>query len=146
LVIPIKDPDNIGNALAKICIPITSSNSFDSENYTEVFQRRIESDSDHTEMEGPSMVNSSKGIYNVSNNPKKRRKHSDTRKEYGKKKHVPSTWQIRSPIIINEYFKYEMNNIGGPLLQAFIGGKPIEKPLFLEMKDFKDLKDILFRV
>jgi hypothetical protein len=61
-------------------------------------------------MEGASMVNSSRGIHNVSNDPRRRRKHSDTRKEYGKKKHIPSSWQIRSPII-NEYFEYETDNI-----------------------------------
>jgi hypothetical protein len=72
-------------------------------------------------MEGTNMANSSGGIYNVLNNSRRHRKHSDTRKEYGKKKHVLSFWQIRSPIV-NEYFEYEMNNIGGPLLQAFIGG------------------------
>jgi hypothetical protein len=92
-------------------------------------------------MEGTSMVSSSRGIHNVSNNLRKYRKHSDTRKEYGKKKHIFTTWQIRSSII-NEYFEYETNNIGGPLLQAFIGGKPIKSSLFLELKIFKDLKEI----
>jgi hypothetical protein len=67
---------------------ITSPHSSDSENYTEVHQQRIENNSDHTEMEGISMVNSSRGIHDVSNNSRKCRKHSDTRKEYGKKKHV----------------------------------------------------------
>jgi hypothetical protein len=59
----------------------------------------IESDSDCTEMEGTSMVNSNGGIHNVLNNFRRHRKHSDTRKEYGKKKHVPSNWQIGSPIV-----------------------------------------------
>jgi hypothetical protein len=128
------------NRLAKNRIPhiIISPNSSDSEDYTEVRQRRVESYSDCTEMEGLSMVNFGGGVHNVSNNSKKRRKHSDSRKEYGEKKHVPSTWQFRSSII-NEYFEYEMNKIGG---QVFIGGKPIQKPLFLEMKTFKDLRDI----
>jgi hypothetical protein len=31
---------------------------------------------------------------------------------------IPSIWQI-----VNEYFEYEMNNIGGMLFQPFIGGK-----------------------
>jgi hypothetical protein len=52
------------NRLEKIHMPriITSPDSSDSENYTEVCQQRIESDSDHTEMEGTSMVDSSRGI------------------------------------------------------------------------------------
>jgi hypothetical protein len=104
------------NRLEKIRIPcvITSPDSSDSENYTKVCQRRFESDSDCTEMEGISMVNSSRGIHNVSNNISRRKKNSDTRKEYGKKKHVSTTWQIRS-LIINEYFEYETDNIAGPL-------------------------------
>jgi hypothetical protein len=66
------------------------------------------------------MINSSRGIYNVSNNIRRRREHSDTRKEYGEKKHVSTTWEIRSRII-NEYFEYETSNIEDPLLQVFIG-------------------------
>jgi hypothetical protein len=88
-------------------------------------------------MEETSMINFSRGIYNVSNKLRKRRKHSDTRKEYGKKKRVSTTWQIRS-MIVNEYFEYETSNIGGTLLQAFIGGKPVENLLFLELKTLKD--------
>jgi hypothetical protein len=80
-------------------------------------------------MEGTSMINSSRGIHNVSNNFRKYRKHSDTRKEYGEKKYVLSTWQIRSPVI-NEYFEYETNNIKNPLFQVFIGGKPVENLYF----------------
>jgi hypothetical protein len=81
----------ITNRLTKNHKPITSSNSSDSENYTEVCQRRIESDSDCTEIEGTSMVNPSRGIHNITNDLRRHRKHSDTRKEYGKTKHVPST-------------------------------------------------------
>jgi hypothetical protein len=92
-------------------------------------------------MERKGMVDSSRGIHNVSNNSRKCRKHSDTKKEYGKKKYVPTTWQIRSSII-NEYFEYETDNIGGPLLQMFIGRKPVKNSLFLGLKTLKDLKGI----
>jgi hypothetical protein len=53
------------NRLEKIRIPhvITSLDSSDSENYTEIHQRRVESDSNRTQMEGPSMVNSSRGSH-----------------------------------------------------------------------------------
>jgi hypothetical protein len=65
------------------------------------------------------MVNSSRGIHNVSNNIRRCREHSDSRKEYGQKKHVSTTWEIGSPTV-NEYLEYEASNIGGSLLQAFI--------------------------
>jgi hypothetical protein len=92
-------------------------------------------------MEGISMVNSSRGIHNVSNNTRRRREHSDTRKKYGKEKHVSTTWEIGSSII-NEYFEYETSNIGGSLLQAFISEKPIKNLLFLELKTLQDLKEM----
>jgi hypothetical protein len=80
-------------------------------------------------MEGPSMVCSSRRIHNVSSDPRRCRKHFDIRKEYGKKKYVPSIWQIRR-LIINKYLEYKTNNMGNLLLQAFIGGKPVKKFCF----------------
>jgi hypothetical protein len=88
-------------------------------------------------MEGISMVNSSRGIHNVSNNISRRKKNSDTRKKHGKEKYVSTTWEIRS-VIVNEYFEYETNNIGGSLLQAFISGKPVKDLLFLELKTLQN--------
>jgi hypothetical protein len=82
------------NRLEKIRIPriITFPDSSDSENYTEVCQRGFKSHFDHPEMEGTSMVNSSRGIHNVSSNLRRCRKYFNSRKEYGKKKHVSTTW------------------------------------------------------
>jgi hypothetical protein len=126
------------NRLEKIHIPcvITTPNSSDSEDYTEVRQRRFKNHPNCPEMEGTSMVDASRGIHNVSNNTKRRREHSDTRKKHQKKKYISTTWEIRSPIV-NEYFKYE--TIGGLLLQAFISGKPVKNLLFLELKNLKNI-------
>jgi hypothetical protein len=69
-VIPTKDPDNVGNRLEKVHIPciITSPDTSDSENYTEICQRGLESHLDRPEMEETSMVNPSRGVYNVKDN------------------------------------------------------------------------------
>jgi hypothetical protein len=131
------------NKLKKIHIPhvITSPNSSDSEDYTEVCHRGFKSHSYCPEMEGTSMVDSSRRIHDVENNSGKCRKCPDSREKYGKKKYVSSTREIRSPII-NEYFEYETSNIGDPLLQAFISGKPVKNLLFLGLKTLKELEDI----
>jgi hypothetical protein len=92
-------------------------------------------------MEGTSMVNFSRGVYNVKDNSGRCRKHPDSREKHGKKKYVPTTWEIRS-LIVNEYFEYETSNIGGLLLQLFTRGKPFKSLLFLELKILKDLENI----
>jgi hypothetical protein len=73
-------------------------------------------------VEGIRMVSSSGGIHNVKDNSGRCRKHPDSREKHGKKKYVPTTWEIRNPIV-NQYFEYQTSNIGGPLLQEFISGK-----------------------
>jgi hypothetical protein len=77
-------------------------------------------------MEGTSMVNYGRGIHDVPNNSGRCKRCSDSRKKYGKKKYVSTTWEIGSPIV-NEYFEYETNNIKNPLLQAFISRKSVKK-------------------
>jgi hypothetical protein len=121
------------NRLEKVHIPrvVIFLNSFDSKSYSEVCHRGFKNHFDCPKVEKTSMVDSSGGIHNVSNNTRRRREHSDTRKKHGKKKYVPTTWEIRNPIV-NESFEYEKSNIGGAFLQAVRGGKPFKNFLLLE--------------